>query len=169
MQDHKHILGETSEVIEFDGRSELQELAISMVSQARKTLDIFTRDLEPYVFNHLGFVRAVADLATRSRISEIRILVRDPERSIKSGHRLIETVRKFTSFIKVRRLHKEYHDHIEAFLIVDNTGHIYRKNAEIYVGYANFHDPLKSRDLARFFTEAWEVSEPEHEIRALHI
>lgn len=166
---YRHILGENPELVEFEGRTDLQELALEMVSQARQTLDIFTQDLEPHVYNTRGFARAVSELASRSRFSEIRILVKDPERSIKSGHQLIETVRKFTSFIKVRRLHKEYHDHIEAFLVVDKRGLIYRKNADHYIGYANFNDPLRSRDLTRFFTEAWEVSEPEHEIRALHI
>ncbi len=140
-----------------------------MVLQARMYLAMFTRDLEPLIYNTEEFSAAVRQLALRSRYSRIRIIVVDPTTAIKDGHRLIELGRRLSSFIEFRRPSADHANLPEAFLVADETGLLYRPVASRYEGFADPDNPSEARVRLRLFDEIWERAEPEPEFRRLGI
>jgi len=56
----KQILGETRGYIDLKGRDDNQMTAIHMVSQATRSLNLFTPNLDPRIFNNEGFIDDVA-------------------------------------------------------------------------------------------------------------
>ena len=60
---------------------------------------IFSRDLDPPIFDQKELLDSLAALVTRHSEIKVRVLVQDIERVIKRGHRLIELSRRLTSAI----------------------------------------------------------------------
>lgn len=141
--------------------------AVHLVATARAGLALFTRDLEPAIYDTAEFVAAVQQLALRSRFSRIRIVVADPTTAIKNGHRLIELGRRLSSYIEFRRPCADHAKLPESFLITDDIGVLYRPVANRYEGFADSDNLLEARTLLRLFEEIWEQAEPEPEFRRL--
>ncbi len=141
--------------------------ALELACGARMTLALFTRDLDPVIYDTQEFVTAVQQLALRSRYSRIRIVAIDPTAAIKDGHRLIELGRRLSSFIEFRRPSQEHAKLSESLLIVDETGLLYRPVASRYEGFADSDNAFAARARLRDFDEIWEQAEPEPEFRRL--
>ncbi len=144
-----------------------RDAAQHLARGARKHLALFTRDLEPVIYDNQDFVTAVQQLALRSRNSYIRILVIDPTTAIKDGHRLIELGRRLSSFIEFRRPTPEQTKRSDTFMIIDETGLLYRPLTERYEGFADPDNAFEARLHLREFDAMWEQSEPEPEFRRL--
>ena len=163
------ILGNTSGKTHLNSVEQCRQAALSLASQAQKTIYIFSHDLEPQIYNQIPFLDAVKELAIRSRQSCIRILLQDNEKAQRDGHRLLQLWHRLTSKIEIRRPHPDYIDHPEGFLVADETGYLHRR---LYTGYeatVDFNSRLEAGRLSRFFNEVWEQSGPDSELRDLHI
>jgi hypothetical protein len=144
-----------------------REAALQLARGARMHMALFTRDLEPVIYDNQDFATAVQELALRSRYSQIRILVIDPTAAIKDGHRLIELGRRLSSFIEFRRPAPELIHRSDTFMIIDESGLLYRPLAERYEGFADPNNAFEARQHLHEFDAIWEQSEPESEFRRL--
>ena len=162
-------LGEYACDIELSTSSENHVLATHMASQAKRILRIFTRELDPPVYDQVDFVEACKKLALGGRFSTIEILAFDSQRIAQRGHRLVNLSRSISSYIQIRRPEKQYESHLEAFMTIDETGYIYRKNAENFEGIATFNNPREARELDKLFAKMWERSHVDTEMRQLNI
>ncbi len=162
-------LGHDSGPIRVERIEDNRMVANEFARQAKRTLDIFTRDLDPQILNTSEFTEAVTQLALKSKKSLIRILVKDPNRSIRDGHRIIELSYRLSSFIQIRRPNEDYKDYNKAFIIADQRGLLYRVLADQYEGIANFNSPYEAREYAALFSEAWETSDTDLNLRRLHL
>jgi hypothetical protein len=155
--------------IELTGLEDFRAAVQQMASQALRSLDIFTYDLDPYLYDQLPFIDAVKQLALSSQYSGIRILLQDNHKVQQEGHRLLELARRLTSSIEIRRPDTAHLGHGENFLVADQTGYVHRSLHDLYEGRVDFNDRLYSRQLSTFFTEAWERGEPESSLRRLYL
>ncbi|MDE1886895.1 MAG: acyltransferase [Gammaproteobacteria bacterium] len=144
-----------------------RQAALQLANQARRSLALFSRDLEPVIYDTADFVAAVQQLALRSRYSHIRMLVIDPQLAVSDGHRLIELTRRLSSYMEIRRPSEDHAKLAEAFLISDDTGLMFRPLASRFEGFADPDDPSQARNRLRQFDEIWEAAEPEQEFRRL--
>jgi hypothetical protein len=163
------VLGATQKKLEVNTRVDLRIIAQHMADQARLSLHILTRDLDAYLYDNEAFAETVSRLARRSQYSFIYILVMDSDKAVKDGHRLIHLHQKLDSYIKIRKLHEQYKDYLPAFMVADEKGVIFRQFGDRYEAEVNYNDPLLAKNLLKFFTEAWEVSSPDPQMRRLHI
>lgn len=162
-------LGESNVEIELQSRAEALHAIDLMVRQATRAIDVFTRDMDARLFDRSAFLDALARLCIQHRQARIRILVQDPKVAVQHGNRLVELSRRFSSAMEIRHVHEDYRYFNEAFLLADEDGVIHRPLADRYEGTANFHDPVRSGRLARFFLEVWERSELHPDLRRLHL
>ena len=162
-------LGETSDSISLETSDDNRAAAIALVAQARRSLEIFTRDLDKPLYDDPAFIDAVRGLALGARQAAVRILIKDSSRAVKYGHRLIPLCQRLTSFIEVRKPPEEYREYNEAFLVVDGIGCLHRKLADRYEGHAHFHAPIEARKLLAFFEEVWRNSAPDPDLRRLYL
>jgi hypothetical protein len=162
-------LGSTNRKFEIESRDELRMINQHMTDQARQSLHIFTRDLDAELYDNEIFSQILSRLARRSRYSFIHILILDSDKAIKSGHQLIQLHRKLDSYIKIRRVDEQHKHYVPAFMVADECGVIFRQFGDRYEAEANYNDPLLAGSLLKFFTEAWEMSLPDPQLRRLHI
>lgn len=148
---------------------DVRAATLDVVKSARRSLSIFSHDLDPSVYDRIEFLDAVKHLILTHKFSRIQILLMSPVKSVKNGHRLVELARRFSTFFEIRRIDEEYWHHKDAFLIADETGVVYRMNAQRWEGIADTNAPRIAKKYLDFFEKAWQESEPEPEFRRLHI
>ena len=162
-------LGRDKGRIAISGKEEFRLASLSLAQQARRQLDIFTHDLDVPLFDQKTFLDALKDLVTTSRHARIRILLQDNNRAQKEGHRLIELARRLTSAIEIRRPYDDYLEYPDNFMVVDRTGFVHRELYTQYEGEAEFHDPAAADEWSKLFSEIWERSEQDTDLRRLYL
>lgn len=143
--------------------------AVEVARVAKRELALFSRDLEPSLYDHEDFTSAVQALATRSRMSRIRIVSIDPGAAVRAGHRLVALAQRFSSYIEVRRAARDHAEMAETFLVADEAGVLYRPISSRYEGYAGVHLPMQARQCLKTFEGIWNLAEPDVEFRRLGI
>lgn len=146
-----------------------REAILALAQNARRGLALFSRDLEPVLYDTTEFVEAVQKLVLSSRYARVRMVVVDPSAAIHDGHRLVTLGRRLTSFMEFRRPDPEHACLPEAFLLADDTGLLYRPLAPRYEGFVCPYNPAEARPRLRSFEEIWERATPEPEFRRLGI
>lgn len=164
-----YLLGGTDTEIALTSSSDNRHAALALVLQAKRSVQIFSRDLDAPVYDQTPFIQTLTTLATRSRHTRILILVQNTERVVVEGHRLVELSRRLSSFIEIRKPHSDFREYNQALLIADGVGMLRRPIADRYQGTLNFKAPLAAREYSEFFTQVWERSAPDPNLRQLHI
>jgi hypothetical protein len=162
-------LGITNRKLEITSRDELRMISQHMVDQARQSLRIYTRDLDAALYDNEVFIETISKLARRSKYSFIHILLMDSDKAVKNGHRLIHLQQKLDSYIKIRKVDQQHKDYISAFMVADERGVIFRQFGDRYEAEVNYSDPSLAGNLSKLFTEVWEMSSLDPQLRRLHI
>lgn len=163
------VLGQAHEPLALDTRALNRIAALALARQARRSLNIVSRDLDAPVYDDADFCEAVSELARSSRYALIQILVQNSEPAVKNGHRLIEIAQRLSSFVKIRKMHPRDAQYNQAWLVADAEGFIHRQKADLYEAKVAFHDPLRCKELEAEFTTLWEHAEPDPNLRRLHL
>jgi predicted GNAT family N-acyltransferase len=167
LQDQK--LGESRGLLSLRSRDDNREAVLRMVGQGHRSLQLFSPNLDPRVFNTPEFIEAVKQLALANSRSKVYILILDPSEVVSRGHRIVELARRLSSHIFIHRADEEDQDRIDSFMIVDEVGLIRRAHNDRFEGAAEFNNPGEARLLLKTFNELWERSQPEPELRRLHL
>ena len=162
------ILGQSFEPIELNDSDTQRQAATALTIQARRSVDIFTRDLDKKLYDNRDFLDGLQNLAVNNR-GLIRILVKDSDRAVKYGHRLIALSQRLTSFIEIRKVADDFKEYNEAFLVADEIGYALRKHADRFEGIACFNGAKEAVNLLIFFNEVWRHSAPDPNLRRIYL
>lgn len=162
-------LGVGSQELVFDSRREVRSLAAALAGQAQRSLLLHTHDLEPLIFDQPLFLESVQAMVRVHNNSCLYILLQDGRSTVQNGHRLIELSRRLSSRIQIRQPQSECRDFARTFLLADNSGYLQRPLYSRYEGTASFNNPGTNRRLQQYFMRVWEHSEPDTELRRLHL
>lgn len=170
MQDlTEYKLGETKDSRNIETKRENLHASLVMAQQAYRFLDIFSRELDPFIYDQKDFVLAVKQLAIKNRHSKIRILIAEPARVIQRGHRLVDLALDLSSFIEIKKLSTDNKDFNEGILIVDKIGFVHKNNDARYEAKYNFNDMRTSHTLLNKYDELWETAKPDPNLRRVCI
>ena len=162
-------LGMDRRTISLADSEDVRSVAVALASQAQHGLLLFTPDLEATIYDRQPFLDAVSALVRHFPGSCLDVVLRDACRVVKEGHRLVELARRLGSSIRIRRCAQQYGGYAGAFLLVDDCGYLYRPLASRYEGVASFNNTGEVGRLGSYFREVWERSEPDPELRRLHL
>lgn len=162
-------LGETHQELAVDSSAELCLITRHMADQAKRSVHIVSRYMDPELYNHQDFIETLRRLARHSKYTQIRILIHDSSPAVKNGHRLIQLSQQLSSYVKIKKLHDDYKDYPRAFMVVDGVGVVLREFCDRYEATVDYHTPRQAKELLRFFAEAWEVSEADPQLQRLYI
>lgn len=165
------LLGESTSEIHIDTVEEYKHAMLSMLEQAQHTIDIFTQDLEPEIYNNKRAEHALLRLAKKHHNTRIRLLVNDTSRAVQNGHCLVRLAQQLTSSVTMHTPSAHYKNEQGAFLVVDKTGLIIRplatdRNYQASVTFKSLRAAAKRLEL---FDEIWEHSTPDIQTRRIHI
>lgn len=159
-------LGASATAQTFGEMSEARQHALALISQARRSLSIYTPDLEPWLYNHSSIQKACSRFLLAHPRNRLRILVGDSSHAIKQGHRLITLARRLTSSVQIRKHHPDMPVQTYSFLIADECGVLIRPNVDQMSGHALYRDPGRARQQQRLFSAAWDRSLPDPDLRS---
>lgn len=165
----KLVLGEYDQDIELSTSQDNANATHTLISQARRSIDIYTHELDPKIYNQTRCVDAIKSFILNNTSARVRILIRKPNRTIKSGHRLITLARHLSSYIAIRVIHEDYSGLPDAFLLVDQRGILHLLEGDRYDGLCNFNNPRQAVELSHRFTEVWNHSTEIADFRQIHI
>jgi len=143
--------------------------AFDIARLAKRSLSIWSRDLEPEVFDRIEFIDIVKNLILTHKYARVRILLVSPLRSVSEGNRLVEMARGFSSFMEIRLVHADYQQRPEAFMVADQHAYLHRPIASRYEGIADDNKPSIAVGYVQFFDSVWNKSESASELRRLHL
>ena len=162
-------LGASDIEIELTSRDEARHATDLMVDQARNSVEVYSRELDPFIYERAAFIEAISRLCRRNSNSRVRFLVNDPVAAIRNAPRLVDFSRRLRSHVEFRRPHPDYRNYNEAFLIADQCGLIHRDFSDRYEGTVNFYAPVEVARKLDFFNEVWERSTEHPEFRRLNL
>lgn len=149
-------------------RSEALAAITDLLADARYEIAIYTRDLDPDLFDVPATLEAIKRIALSGRHAQVRIIVQEPRRPLADGHRLITLAQRLPSTIAIRTPVDE-HDlkYPSAFLINDHRGYFFRVLGSRLEGDGSTYAPGRHGQLRELFDQAWERSTPSEELRQL--
>lgn len=162
------IPGETDNIINLESSDDSRNIAVKMINNCRRSLDVISRDLDPCIYNTSEMIDAIKRLALRSRYSRIRILVMHPKSVVTHGHRFLDLSQRLSSFFEIRSLAEQHSEYNKSLLIVDDYGYILRPHADRFAGTANFNDRATVSELSSEFDTLWEQADRNPNFRQLN-
>lgn len=133
---------------------------------ARRTLAIYTQDLEPLLYDHEPFLEAVKHLVLARSHARVRVLIADPMRAIRDGNRFVAMARRLTSYIDLRNVPKDMRNNPAAFLVADNNASVFRPNAATWEGIAAMSDLASAAKHLAYFDSIWRAADSDLEYQA---
>lgn len=146
---------------------EVRNASVAVAAIARRSLTIYTPDLEPQLYDTHAFLEVVKRLVLARSYARVRVLIGEPTRTIREGNRFLAMGRRLTSYIDLRNVHADYRNYAAAFLIADDRALVYRLQASRWDGIAELNDTAVARHYLTYFDEVWQASEPEPEVRMM--
>ncbi len=165
----QYIIGEKYPLLGAREASTQFSAVLSLISQARHSINIFTRNFEPDILDKPEISQSFIDFIKVSANSRLHILLSESSYVVKHGHRLVDLSQKFPSFISICKTHNEYLTKPYSFIIIDNKALFYQPNAELLKATIMFKPGQESRNKTEEFNEIWQRSEPFSELRQLFI
>jgi hypothetical protein len=149
--------------------AEHREAALALFRQGKRNAFIYSRDLDPRVFDDIQISNALSDLARYSRYSTVQVLIADIEDVAARGHRWLELFQRLSSRIEVRVIHDDFRQNPFVFTVIDETALLYRSNANEFEGTVDFNDRHSCAQKLIYFREVWNLSRAASELRRLYL
>jgi hypothetical protein len=142
----------------------------AIVHAARRTLSIYSRELDPGLLDAADVLEGLRRFATTGRDGTVRILLQDAATPQRRHAPLIALSQRLPSVF----LFREVLDPVDraypsAFICNDAGGFYFRGLGHRFDGEADLHAPGRARQLQESFDRIWERSRPVTEYRSLGI
>jgi hypothetical protein len=148
---------------------EYRAAVAEIATRARRTLSIYTTDLEPQIYDTDLFLEPVKRLVLARSHARLRVLISDPSRVSREGNRFMQMARRLTSYIDLRNVAPEYRSNPCSFIVADDKAMAYRQQSSRWDGIVEFNDQAVVRRYLSYFDEVWAGSIIQPELRATAI
>lgn len=163
----RNLLGPTA----IDTRTAAVAIVSALALNARRSLQVYSRDLDPGLFDQPAVLEAMRRLATRRPgAASIRILLHDAAAPQRELAPLLPLAQRLSSTFAFRRAADPVDlAYPSAFMVNDAGGWYFRPLGHSFEGEADLNGAARARQLAEAFERVWERARPCTELRALGI
>jgi hypothetical protein len=159
-----------SREIAIESLAQTQDIAMQLISAARRRLWLYSRDFDPQLLATASMLEALKRFSIESRGGELRILLREPTAALRNASSQIGLSPRLSSCILIRVPGEEKDlQYPGAFLLNDCGGFLLRPLGSRYEGTADLYGPGRQRQLREYFEQVWERAVPSPELRPVHI
>lgn len=154
--------------VKIQSSRDAQAEILRLLAETKRELCIYTRDLDPVLFDTELALEAFRKIGTRGRGANVRILIQDQQSPARSGHRLIGLAQRLTSVFAFRTPVEEVdQQYPSAFVINDARGLYFRVLGTRFEGEAVNYAPGRHAQLLEYFNQVWERAGSCDELRQL--
>jgi len=141
---------------------------VAIVDAARRRLWIYSRELDPGLYDHPRVLEALRRFGTAGRGNEARVLLQDAAAAQRAHAPLLQLAQRLPSVFAFREVEDPVdRSYPSAFLAGDGGGYCFRALGHRFDGEAEFDARPRARQLAESFDQVWERARPCGELRAL--
>ena len=152
----------------IESRDAAVALTCAIVAGTRRELSIYTRALDPGLFDAPEVLDALRRLATRRQRIDIRILMHDPDSAQRAHAPLIALSQRLPSVFAFREAcDPADRGYASAYTVNDDSGFHFRPLGNRFDGEGAIDLGGRARQLAESFQPVWERARPVTEFRAL--
>jgi len=156
--------------VAVESREQAVAETLRLIGDARRELCIYTRALDPDLFENDAALEALKRVAISGRGASIRIIVQDPRAVATRGHRLLPLAQRLSSMFELRTPVEDNDlQYPSAFLINDVRGYYFRVLGNRFEGEAVNYGPGRHAQLQEYFNQVWERSETSEDLRQLSL
>lgn len=163
------VVGESTGTLLLETADDFRAAINRMTEQAVRTVKIFSQELDHDLYDQVEFLKIASLICRQRKGCTISILLKNPDKCARLGHRVVELQKRVPSSIEIRGVPEEYEQMNDEFLIVDDIGMIKRFALGYMRGHCEFRAVPDAVKNARLFNEIWERSEPCQELRRLSL
>jgi hypothetical protein len=142
----------------LSGTAELRSAIVDIVSHANRTLAILTPNLEPEIYEHVEFLDTLKRFVLAKSFARIRVLITQPERTMKSGNQFVQVGQRLNSYIEFRSLASQLRPIGAAYCIADSDAIVYRADHATGEGMVDTYAPEIARRYLTEFDQLWQAS-----------
>lgn len=145
-------------------------ITTALVLQARRSLVIYSRELDPGLLDSPAVLEALRAFATAGHGGEVRILLQDTAAPQRALAPLLPLAQRLPSVFLFRTVTEAVdRAYASAFLANDAGGYYFRPLGHRFDGEADLDGAGRARQLQEGFGRVWERAQPCTEFRALGI
>jgi hypothetical protein len=157
-------------LIAIEDRDQAKAAVLELLQLAKRELCIYTRDLDPALFDTEEVLEALKRIGIAGRGASVRILIQQPNLPLRDGHRLIHLARRLPSVFFFRTPDTDEDlQYPSAFLLNDRRGYYWRTLGSRFEGEAQTYLPGRHAQLQEYFEQVWNRSSPSEELRQLSL
>lgn len=142
-------------VIRLEHPSDVLPLMREFAGLAQRSIDIFSHQLNPVIYDDTELVDAISALARRGPQTHIRILVRDPRPLYGCERQLLKLVQRLPSRMQIRAYTEGASDPRFGFFCADTEHLIHFADEPALTGFARLGARAESRQLLDEFEHLW--------------
>ena len=159
-----------SALVRLNNIDALRDFALQLAQAARRTLVIYSEDLEPWLYDTEPFADAVRALVRRnSKFVRIEILLRDTRLLQERGHRLLSLYHQTDAQVCIRKLTTTGSSRQPAYMIADDCGLLFRPDAAALTGIGYLDYRARVKTLLDEFHLLWNVAREDHNLRQMSL
>lgn len=163
------IIGETHDRITLEDLGGFCCAIDRMAEQAKRHIKILTQEFDHDLYDRDTLASRLLKACRVYRGCHVSILLKDPNKAAKHGHRLVELQQRLPSCVEIRSLPREYEDMSDEYIIVDEMGMVKRFSIGYMRGSCEFRAIPDAVKYGRQFSDIWERSLPCQELRRLSL
>ena len=145
-------------------RDEVAAELLALLTEARQRIDIFSPRLDPSLFSSRGATEALTAVATRNRLSRVRILTEDSLQLTRDNIRLVNLARRLSDSVRLQRVGEEHIGLNETLVLVDGRASLYQADQARHEYVIERGGGHGTAELVLRFNAMWDRSEPIPEI-----
>lgn len=151
-------------------RTEAVAITTAVVAQARRGLVVYSRALDPGLWDAPPVMEALRRFATHRAGAQVQVLLQDAATPQRALAPLIGLGQRLPSVFAFREVQDPVDlPYTAAFVANDDHGYYYRPLGHRFDGEAGLAHAGRARQLREEFTQMWERARPVSEYRALGI
>lgn len=160
----------SAEPLQTSSREQVVQALQTLFAQARHAVVVHSRDLDPGVLDQEPVLDALRRVASSGRGASVRILLHDPARLLRDGHRMLPLAQRLPSAIALR-VPQEDDDLAfpSAFVANDTGGYLLRPLAGRYDGRGSTCEPREQVRLLGYFEQVWQRAADAAVLRPLEL
>lgn len=166
--DHQPMRRKLGGASAIEHREAAVAIVTAIVTQALRSLCIYSRELDPGLFDAPDVVEALRGFGTNGRGNEVRVVLQDaaaPQRALAPIIALAQRLPSAFAFREV--IDPVDRAYASAFIVNDGGGYYFRTLGHRFDGESALDAAGRARQLREGFDRVWERSRPVTEYRAL--
>ncbi|WP_149193587.1 GNAT family N-acetyltransferase [Luteimonas suaedae] len=152
----------------IENREDAVTATVDLVAGARRHLWVYSRELDPGLFDDPTVLEALRAFAVRERGGEVRLLLQDAAAAQRAHAPLLPLAQRLPSTFLFRQVEDPVdRAYASAFVVNDSGGYYFRGLGHRFDGECERHGAGRARQLVEAFKPVWERARPCGELRAL--